>query len=46
MDIGVWDHSTQLQFIMFNIFVYKYLNINCIKNIFISSELEKIITKL
>ena len=46
MDIGVWDRSAQLQFIMFNIFVYKYLNINCIKNIFISSELEKIITKL
>ena len=46
MEISVWNRSTQLQFIMFNIFVYKYRNRNCIKNIFISSELEKIITKL
>ena len=45
MEISVWDRSTQLQFIMFNIFVYKYWNRNCIKNIFISSELENIITK-
>ena len=45
MEIGVWDRLAQLKFIMFNIFVYKYLNRNCIKNIFVSSELEKIITK-
>ena len=31
MKIGVWDRSAQLEFVIFNIFVYKYLNRNCIK---------------
>ena len=26
MEIDVWDRSAQLQFVIFNIFVYKYLN--------------------
>ena len=35
MEIGIWNHSAKLQLISSHI---KYLNKNCIKNMFLSWE--------